>query len=264
MFNKNFALLVAVTILLTFAWLKWPSLQVEVAITSEAEAQYVKEGLLGYWPFDVDTIKGETVKDVFGNNDGTIKGAPKIVEGKVKEALEFNGATDYVSTNLLVSPKEYKELTMEAWAKPYIIPNDWDSVMNGDDGNWDRGFGLRGKKWEVQVGRASGDWQPDTEVDLKEWQHLVAVYGVDKVVFYKNGERFDYHDAGTIAASVQPLVIGEDIPCGNCYFQGAIDEVRVYGRALSENEVLKNFAAKGAAVEYSTEKLSLTWGKIKG
>ncbi|MBC8235184.1 hypothetical protein H8E77_37035, partial [bacterium] len=51
-----------------------------------AEAQAVKEGLVSYWTFDQADIKGKTVKDVWGDNDGTIIG-PKIVKGKVGEAL---------------------------------------------------------------------------------------------------------------------------------------------------------------------------------
>ena len=62
-----------------------------------ARAQAVKEGLVGYWPFDKDTIKGDTVKDVFGKNDGTIIGDPKNVTGKIGEALEFGGDGDYVN-----------------------------------------------------------------------------------------------------------------------------------------------------------------------
>ncbi|MBM3241947.1 hypothetical protein FJZ31_37220 [Candidatus Poribacteria bacterium] len=49
-------------------------------------AQVVKEGLVSYWSFDNETIKGDIVKDVVGKNDGNIKG-PKVVKGKVKEAL---------------------------------------------------------------------------------------------------------------------------------------------------------------------------------
>jgi hypothetical protein len=47
--------------------------------------------LVSYWNFNKGNIQGETVKDVWGENDGTIKGDPKTVEGKFGEALEFGG-----------------------------------------------------------------------------------------------------------------------------------------------------------------------------
>ena len=59
-----------------------------------AQAQIVTDGLVGYWTFDEADIKGEEVRDVWGNNHGKTVGAPKSVEGKVGEALQFNGSTD--------------------------------------------------------------------------------------------------------------------------------------------------------------------------
>ena len=51
----------------------------------------VSEGLVSYWSFDQETVVGRTVKDVWGKNDGTSEGNPKIVAGKVGDALEFDG-----------------------------------------------------------------------------------------------------------------------------------------------------------------------------
>ena len=70
--------------------------------TNMAKAQVVTEGLVSYWTFDKTDIDGDTVKDVFGENDGTMKGDPKVVEGKVSQALEFDG-DDYVDFGPLES-----------------------------------------------------------------------------------------------------------------------------------------------------------------
>ena len=50
----------------------------------------VTEGLVSYWTFDKQDIAGGTVKDVWGENDGKIVGDPKVVDGQVGEALEFD------------------------------------------------------------------------------------------------------------------------------------------------------------------------------
>ena len=58
-------------------------------IANIVEAQVVTDGLVSYWR--LDTIKGNTVVDVWGENDGTIFGDPKIAEGKIGKALNFDG-----------------------------------------------------------------------------------------------------------------------------------------------------------------------------
>ncbi|RKY00911.1 hypothetical protein DRP77_10640, partial [Candidatus Poribacteria bacterium] len=62
-----------------------------LGLLTAGRAQIVTDGLVGYWSLDKATIEGKTVKDVWGGNDGTIVGDPKIVPGKVGEALEFDG-----------------------------------------------------------------------------------------------------------------------------------------------------------------------------
>ena len=49
----------------------------------------------------------------------------------------------------------------------------------------------------------------------------------------------------------------------NGYLIGAMDEVRVYSRALTEAEIRQNFASQGVAAVHPTGKLSLPWGKLK-
>ena len=59
-----------------------------------APASVVTDGLVSYWTFDKAYIVNDTVKDVWGDNNGTIIGNPKVVPGKIGEALEFDGADD--------------------------------------------------------------------------------------------------------------------------------------------------------------------------
>ena len=59
--------------------------------TNPAKGQVVTDGLISYWTFDKADIEGDTAKDVWGPNNGTISGA-KIAKGLVRDALEFDGA----------------------------------------------------------------------------------------------------------------------------------------------------------------------------
>lgn len=229
-----------------------------------AEAQYVKDGLVGYWSFDKGTVEGSTVKDLSGNNyHGTANFPIKLVAGKIGEAIEFDGVNDhYVATKLMVTDKQYVSLTMMAWVKPYKAHDAWGSIMNGDDGGWDRGYGYRADAWEVQVGHG-GDWQPGDLIDVNQWQHTVVIYTPNDVIFYKNGKITKFGKAATPTTSTQPLIFGDDIPCGpNCAINAAVDEALIYGRALSDDEVQQNFKAQGAAVVFNNV-LAITWGDIK-
>jgi len=55
------------------------------------KADIVADGLVAYWSLDASTIKGDTVKDIVGGNDGVIKGKVVQVAGKINGALQFNG-----------------------------------------------------------------------------------------------------------------------------------------------------------------------------
>nr|MBC8235945.1 hypothetical protein [bacterium] len=79
---------IKVFILVTLAILIWQT---------NVQSQIVKDGLVHYWTFDKDHIKDEVVYDAIGDNEGEIRGEPKTVEGKIGEALEFDGLDDYIS-----------------------------------------------------------------------------------------------------------------------------------------------------------------------
>jgi hypothetical protein len=250
-FAKAFTIFFAATIALGFA------------LYTPVQAQYVQDGMIGYWSFDASTIDGDTIKDLSGNgNDGIINFDVKIVEGKIGDALEFDGVDNhYVDTGMMVTEEQYESLTMMAWAKPYMVDDYYTQIMGCDDGGWDRGYGYWADEWCIQVGHG-GDWMPGDIVDIDEWQHTAVIYTPDNVYFYKDNQKSEFGKRTTPTTSANPLIIGGDIPCGPCFVTGAIDEVMVYDHALTDAEIERNFNAKGFAVD-AAGKLALTWGAIK-
>ena len=102
----------------------------------------VTDGLVSYWTFDRHQVIGGTVKDVWGENDGTIVGNPKVVSGHVREALEFDGPRDYVNlTNLGDFGTQRGEATFEAWVKTDFKKN-WMTLFKviEDCGGWGMDF----------------------------------------------------------------------------------------------------------------------------
>lgn len=230
-----------------------------------------EKDIVAYWNFDEGT--GQAAKDVTGNkHDGKIVGTPKWVDGKFGKALEFDGKTTYVevpdATDLAIDTT----LTFAAWFKPNVTinaanngfrmmtkNNDYFFLFNYDAGG---GKGLGNLGFLVKdpsganhvVDSTTAEWKAGT------WYHAAGTFDGKQLKIYINGvleATADY--VGKIGTSKLTLWIGaDDAPS---YFQGAIDEVRIYKAASTEAEV-KQFMNTIAAVAPS-DKSATAWGKIK-
>lgn len=254
-------------------------------------ATIVTDGLVSYWTFDGKDITNNSVKDVWGNNDGTIVGDPKVVAGKVGDALEFDGAADYVNlTNLGDFGSSLGSSTFEAWVKT-DFKNDWTSLFKVLDAGCNMawaidvnrsakaGFPLAQDIVHYYVRQNSAGGCSDIAVEIEfalsdgQWHHVVFAIedaAESKVSIYMDGQPQEVivgkeSELDTFAAFVEPVYIGAANNRGNVerYFPGLIDEVRIYDRSLTSEEVIQNFESKvGLGVE-PTDKLSTVWGILK-
>ena len=219
-----------------------------------AEAQVVEDGLIAYWTFDEADI-GDTAKDIIGGHDGTIFGAPETIEGKVNEALKFNGSTDYIEAEIpdgLLA----EGTTFELWFQQEA-PAGWGIIMKIDPDKIELSIGSGIVEVWSQVGRFN---PPDSYSD-GEWHHAAVTVSKEIVVLYMDGENSG-EVAGTLFFdAVSKATIARDP--GFDFWPGMVDEVRVYDRPLSEEEIQQNMAAEGLAVGKPADKLIETWGKIK-
>lgn len=269
--SKILAATLTLTIAVTLAW-----------HTNVAEAQFVKEGLVSWWSFDRNTIGDDgTVEDGFGDNNGVIEGDVEIVGGRVGECLKFDSADDFVTIEHSDSLDIGKgEFSIEAWIKAPTQPAGWwlHTIYGKGGTNWKAGYliAVRGDKdaagmggFGTLVSREGGGTETytDKNVDDDEWHHVVGVFS------RSSGEIKAYIDGKleqavatdkTIDVSTQAEArIGRSSQQSNDadWFFGCIDEVRLYNRPLSDEEIKQNYE-KGAAVS-PAEKLSITWGRVK-
>jgi len=257
MFNRSLTIASIMMVILTL-----------VLYTNTAKAQVIGAGLAGYWTLDEADIDAETVKDFLGEHDGTIQGEPEIVEGIVGEALSFDGEEDYI----VIGPvTDGLDITYSLWINIPALPGAsqvilWDDDSNGGGDSW---FQLMsdGTIQTQRGGDGFGVFNSNTPIVPGEWTHITFVSDEknDKKTIYLNGEP-DGDSGGTVTTrtNVSHVVLGVGHD-GNAfislsYFNGAIDEVIIYNRALSDEEILKN--ATPLAVN-SAGKLSITWGRIK-
>jgi len=229
-----------------------------------AECQVVKDGLVGFWTFDESDVEGETVKDIVAGNNGTMIGDPKIVEGKVGKALEFDGEDDYVKA-LHSQDLDFQtdEATVEAWIYPNAIEADKHTIYRKADVKDKFIFRLNGSNVEFYLETDAG---PNNilagDIEASKWQHVLARYDGSNMEVFVNGISVgSVAHSGNIVSDTADVYIGSR-PSDRRY-NGIIDELRVYNRALSAKEISQNMKAQGFAVIATTRKLAITWGGIK-
>ncbi len=236
-------------------------------------AQLPLDGVVSYWPFDEGTIAGNTVEDVLGDNAGELDGNPKQVDGKVGKALEFNGENFvHIPGTATLEFAGAEEMSVVAW-----VNADSDSPVKGvvagccgtivaqrDINGWALRFDGRNAGQEMEFIVTPG-WQGDGGFGAPtfkkgEWHHIVGVVNKKQMLLYVDGgveKEMVYN--GPMTTDGSETEIGRASDGG---FVGIIDEVMIYNKALSADDVSQIFEAEGLLVE-PTAKLATRWGEIK-
>lgn len=225
----------------------------------------VEEDLIGYWSFDEN---GDVAKDVSGNgNDGEIIGSQKRAAGAKGQALEFDKSKQtYVEVVDSDSLDITDAITIEAWINPksIYIGDDWKqrNCVLGKVRAYYFDINELGNLASYLYGVQPQEWlvgETDMQKFIGEWLHVAMVYDGEEHALYINGEK----DAG-VPKEGQIESVTDNLAIGwvdnERYFDGLIDEVKLWARALSEEELK---ASATLAVDEPTDKLPITWGKIK-
>jgi len=194
---------------------------------------------------------GDTAEDSSGEgNDGTIYGA-SWVDGKYGKALSFDGIDDFVQSKLSVDLDLTSHgITLSAWVKAsYKAPDpswaSWQIV-----GRWAQlALGIKGSDINLQIGaylNGNTAWYNAGD-KWEEYIHIVIVYQENSTsrITYLNGESIGTQSSGAVGDYSGNILIGKnnyvDVP------YGIIDDVRIYDRALSADEV-KQLWLRGVGV----------------
>ncbi|MBI4231757.1 DUF2341 domain-containing protein, partial [Candidatus Peregrinibacteria bacterium] len=205
-------------------------------------------GLYAQWLME---DAGATITDSGGiiANNGTATGTT-IVAGYNGNARQFNGtSSDYIAIPDSTELKPTNQITFEAWA---YYSNSWSSYVadsrilsKTENGGYQIGINestIGGQGWVGALVRRNGAYaivrSPRSEL-AAGWHHFRCTYDGRYTRFYIDGVLKSVDDAGGYYAPqyvANSLIIGAEAgagaaPAGN-YFQGIIDEVRIYDRAL--------------------------------
>lgn len=257
-------MLIVILALVVVAIMAWDANVIEAQ-------QVVTDGLVSYWTLDATDIDGETVRDVWGANDGTISGRPEVIDGKINEALLLDGSSTFVDCGNDESLDLTDALTIEVWMNPSSEgeggPNAGPlckAESGVDPWNWQLRYNAPGNFMGFQFNADPGGstWisvqealEPDT------WYHVAGTLDGNDARCYLNGVETQSSPMSGVQSGGGRLYIGQDGWVN--VFDGAVDEVRIYDRALSADEIQLNMNATSQLAVSSTRKLPLTWGQIK-
>ena len=237
-----------------------------VLILSLALTSIVKADLVAHWR--CDETSGTIVHDASGNgHDGTITGESRWGAGKIGGALEFDGTDNVVELGAfdVVGPG----ITLAAWIKPdgfgindgriLTKANEW-----GENDHWwmlstiaEAGEIRLRFRLKTTDGQSTTTLIADSGVlEIGQWQHAAATWDGTTMRLYLNGEEVGSTakggDAVATDASVKASIGSQpseaydtDISHVNKFFDGFLDDVRLYNGALTRDEIQILMEASG-------------------
>lgn len=212
---------------------------------------------LGYWKFDegADNTCSGGANDACNSGSGgsSLDGAgtgfssPATTtsgwtqSGKFGRALLYDGTDDRISITDSAAISPTTAITLSAWVKVSVADD------NGIFGKYVSGsnrrsylLGITGNKPYFVLtsdGTNGASLTGNTTISLNTWYHIAATYDGSNMTLYVNG-KYDGSKAyaNGIYDSTDPLLIG-DGDAGSWYFNGAIDEAKLYNYALTADEI---------------------------
>jgi hypothetical protein len=177
----------------------------------------------------------------------TAGGVTWTANGRLGGAVVLAGDDDrvIVSHDAVLSPTE---ITVAAWIKPDAWNTDLTSVVSKqlnsspdfEAFDFRRPIGSNTIQAAIAVDGANYTATGPADVTTADWQHVAFTYDGDTLVVYRNGDDGtpNMTPSGALTAAMVELWVGGN-PSAGRYFEGQIDDVRVYSRALSDAEVLR-------------------------
>ncbi|MBN1804638.1 MAG: hypothetical protein JW837_05265 [Sedimentisphaerales bacterium] len=200
----------------------------------------VSAELVAHWRLDEGS--GDTVHDLSGNGlDGIIHGNPKWVTGILGGALQFDGNGDYVDFGNDPVFDITEQITLAIW----VNAND---LNNGEHNCWlgkgDNTYAIKHQSGNnIEFFIYDGDWHSinyttGLESLNGEWHHMAGTYDGEYLKLYIDGQLVDtVAYSSTIGTANHPVTMAENSQATGRFFDGMLDDARIYNHAMTEAEI---------------------------
>jgi len=189
-------------------------------------------GLIAHFAFD------GTANDSVGGNHGTLNGNPAFALGKIGQCINLDGFDDYVSTgktasDLGIGGNSPRTVTSWVFTRSYGGGGIYDVGARSDGQDFClRTYNSEDNRWRIQYWGGDSDFTYDTK---DRWVHFTHVHDGTNTKIYADGILIVDWVKTINTTDTNPFQIGLYGWPGN-YFDGMIDEVKVYNRVLSAAE----------------------------
>jgi len=222
---------------------------VRLQVFSDTIRAQLSDSLVSWWSFNEGS--GTDAKDMWEGNDGTLVGDPEWKSGGEcvsGSCLEFDGTGDYVDCGTgLKNAYLGDTISIELWTKV----TSWSGLKtiisdrdDGDDGNLFLFYHTN----QIAIDLYSGEqirWVTGYNPPDNEWVHLTIIHNGTDTILYANSVRVaitDTQATATFPGTTQNLWIGRSY-INDYYFNGLIDEVRIYNSAATITQIQSQYLA---------------------
>jgi hypothetical protein len=202
--------------------------------------------LKGYWSFNRDQTEGTTSTDLVGENNGELVNGIETVGGKVGEAYSFSG-DDYVNISASEDLNFTGSFTWVSWTRPDNDTSGDNFMMWMSQGGTPYA-GFHNGSFDVWASMTGKDLYTtsDKEYQVGDWNHYSFKYNKDNksasILVNGNREAIDNETSGRMNyLDSTTLRIGKYVTYS---YWGLIDEVRVYNRSLSQEEIQRLYQVR--------------------
>ena len=198
---------------------------------------------VGVWDFD--DLDGGVASDMSGFGNGCTPTNVSLTDSDISafnNALEFDGSSSYLDCGDHDSLNPLTEITIEAWVyrKGNGIGARQGIVQKYNNDNYLLEYDSTADK--IKFWLQCDDIHSDEGLPLEEWTHLAAVKGRDNSMrLYVNG--VVQQDTSSCTATLTNAVHLQIGRYGSAYFEGLIDEVRIYNETLSNSVIKEHYLA---------------------
>ncbi len=207
-------------------------------------------GLVGHWGLDETT--GIQANDTTGSHSGTLSHmtSSQWTTGQVGGALSFDGYNDRVIVADSSALDITNTLTLATWVKADTFEYLDGLIVKGtsnipyaldlsNDGRLIFTANYRSSLLGSLLGSSGGEWSSNTALQANKWHHVAVTYDGSYLQFYVDGQLDSSHQASiTFDSNDESFVLGADL-AGGSHLDGALDDARVYNRALTADEVVE-------------------------